>query len=173
MVYVHHRRTKVLLGWTKIKGVRYKMAENCFLLVSEDVCPAVFSKVVKAKKLLTLYKDKSINDILTQVDISRSAFYKYKDKVYVYDRIPHKKVVSLYFVVDDFSGILASIIGEIAIAKANILTINQNVPLNGLADVIISVDTESMIADMHDVIEKISIINGVRRAEILNRGINK
>lgn len=147
------------------------MADNRFLLVSEDVCPAIFSKVVQAKKLLTLYKDKPLTEILKQVDISRSAFYKYKDKVFIYDKIPHSKVSSLYFVVDDFSGILAAIIGEIALAKANILTINQNVPLNGLADVIISVDTECMVDDINLVVKRISQINGVRRAEILTREI--
>lgn len=56
------------------------MAER-YLLVSEDVCPAIFGKVVQAKKLLTLYKDKTQTEILNEVGISRSAFYKYKDKV--------------------------------------------------------------------------------------------
>ncbi|HHT91891.1 MAG TPA: ACT domain-containing protein [Clostridiaceae bacterium] len=144
------------------------MAER-YLLVSEDVCPAIFGKVVQAKKLLTLYKDKTQTEILNEVGISRSAFYKYKDKVFVYDRLPHSKVVSLYFVVEDFSGILHAIIGEIAKSKGNILTINQNVPQNGIADVIISIDTECMIENVDAVLKRISEINGVRRSEILNR----
>lgn len=70
---------------------------------------------------------------------------------------------------EDFSGILHAIIGEIAKSKGNILTINQNVPQNGIADVIISIDTECMIENVDAVLKRISEINGVRRSEILNR----
>lgn len=145
------------------------MIRDRFLLVSEDICPLAFIKVIKAKKLLSLYKDKPLNDILEEIDISRSTFYKYKDKIFVYDKMPHSKVVSMYFVVEDFSGILASIIGEIARVKGNILTINQNVPLNGIADVIISIDTDSMTGSLDNLLGKIGKIEGVSRAEILNR----
>ena len=77
--------------------------------------------------------------------------------------------MTLFFVVEDFSGILSSIINKISAAKANILTINQNIPINGLADVTISIETDGMIIEINELMEEISKIDGVRRQEILAR----
>lgn len=143
--------------------------ENDYLLVHVDALPDVFLKVVEAKKLLTLDKDRSVNDVVNEVGISRSAFYKYRDRVFPFHETTRGKVVTLSFVVDDFSGILSSIINEIAKAHANILTINQNIPINGLADVTISVETEGMICEMKELLGNIGTISGVRRTEILAR----
>ena len=77
--------------------------------------------------------------------------------------------MTLFFVVENFSGILSRIIGCIALAKANIITINQNIPINGLADITISVETDSMVQSIEQMMESISEIEGVRRQEILAR----
>ena len=140
-----------------------------FLLVSTDVCPEVFLKTVEAKKKIDLYSNRSTTEILHEVGIGKSAFYKYRDKVFSYDKLDHEQVVTLYFVVEDFSGILASIINKVADAKGNILTINQTVPIEGLADVTVSMDTAGMCKTMEQLIADICNVEGVRRAEILNR----
>jgi chorismate mutase len=140
-----------------------------FLLVETQALPDVFNKVVEAKKLLTLNSRMSVNEAALKTGISRSAFYKYKDKVFPFHETARGKIVTLYFVVDDFSGILSAIINKIAAAHANILTINQNIPINALADVTISVETEGMIKSMTALTDSIKKIDGVRRAEILSR----
>ena len=78
-------------------------------------------------------------------------------------------MITLFFVVEDFSGILSSIINKIAKAKANIITINQNVPINGLADVTISIATTGMTMGIEELMNSIAEIEGVRRHEILAR----
>ncbi len=78
-------------------------------------------------------------------------------------------MITLFFVLENFSGILSGIINRIAIAKANIITINQNVPINGLADVTISIETTGMTMDIKEMMESIGTIDGVRRQEILAR----
>ncbi|AUS97871.1 hypothetical protein CDQ84_00340 [Clostridium thermosuccinogenes] len=140
-----------------------------YLLVDGSVLPEVFSKVVEVKKLLSKGTYKTVNEAVKAVGLSRSAYYKYKDYVFPFYETSRGKVITLFFVVEDFSGILSSIINKIAQAKANILTINQNIPINGLADVTISIETEEMTMDLNELMNEISKVEGVRRQEILSR----
>jgi chorismate mutase len=143
--------------------------ESVFFLVDSFILPEVFAKVIEVKKILSLGKIKTVNDAVKEVGISRSAFYKYKDYVFPFYETSRGKVITLFFVVEDFSGILSSIINKIASANANILTINQNIPINGLADVTVSIETSDMKDDMQALMTEISKIEGVRRSEILAR----
>lgn len=140
-----------------------------YFLVDTSVLPEVFIKVVEVKKILSSGVIKNINEAVKKVGISRSAFYKYRDYVFPFYETSRGRVMTLFFVVEDFSGILSSIINKISAAKANILTINQNIPINGLADVTISIETDGMECDINVLMEEISKIDGVRRQEILAR----
>lgn len=140
-----------------------------YYLVDTTVLPEVFIKVVEVKKILSSGVIKNINEAVKKVGISRSAFYKYRDYVFPFYETSRGRVMTLFFVVEDFSGILSSIINKISAAKANILTINQNIPINGLADITISIETDSMVTDINVLMEEISKIEGVRRQEILAR----
>ncbi|QNU68246.1 ACT domain-containing protein [Ruminiclostridium herbifermentans] len=143
--------------------------ESVFFLVDSYILPEVFSKVIEVKKILSTGKIKTVNDAVKEVGISRSAYYKYKDYIFPFYETSRGKVLTLFFVVEDFSGILSSIINKIASAKANILTINQNIPINGLADVTVSIETFEMKDDMQKLMSEIEKIEGVRRCEILAR----
>ncbi len=143
--------------------------ESVFFLVDSFILPEVFSKVIEVKKILSTGKIKTVNDAVKEVGISRSAYYKYKDYIFPFYETSRGKVLTLFFVVEDFSGILSSIINKIASAKANILTINQNIPINGLADVTVSIETFEMKDDMQKLMSEIEKIEGVRKCEILAR----
>lgn len=140
-----------------------------YYLVDSSVLPEVFIKVIEVKKILSSGSIKNVNDAVKEAGISRSAFYKYRDFVFPFYETSRGRVMTLFFVVEDFSGILSSIINKIAESKANILTINQNIPINGLADVTISIETNSMISDINILMDEIGRIDGVRRQEILAR----
>jgi len=142
---------------------------STYLLVDSTVLPEVYIKVIEVKKLLGTGRFKTVNDAVREVGLSRSAFYKYKDFIFPFYETSRGRVITLFFVVEDFSGILSSIIERIAKAKANIITINQNVPINGLADVTISIATMGMTMDIGSLMESIGEIEGVRRQEILAR----
>jgi len=143
--------------------------KSTYYLVDAKVLPEVFSKVIEVKKILSTGVIKTVNEAAREVGISRSAYYKYKDYVFPFYETSRGKVITLFFVVEDFSGILSRIINEIAAANANILTINQNIPINGLADVTISIETEDMTKDIKNLMVEIGKIEGVRRQEILAR----
>ena len=142
---------------------------STYLLVDTSVLPEVFTKVIEVKKILSRGRIKAVNEAVREAGISRSAYYKYKDFVFPFYETSRGRVITLFFVVEDFSGILSSIINKIAQAKANIITINQNVPINGLADVTISIETAGMTMDIKEMMENLGAIDGVRRQEILAR----
>ncbi|MGI6776930.1 MAG: ACT domain-containing protein [Acetivibrionales bacterium] len=142
---------------------------STFILVDSSVLPEVFIKVIEVKKILGSGTAKTVNDAVNEVGISRSAYYKYRDYVFPFYETSRGKVITLYIVVEDFSGILARIIKQIALAKGNIVTINQNIPINGLADVTISIETTDMVKDIKELMDEISKIEGVRRQGILAR----
>lgn len=148
---------------------QFMNTDTHYLLVDTKVLPEVFLKIIEVKKILSLGAVKSVNDAVNQVGISRSAYYKYKDCVFPFYETTRGKVVTLFFVVEDFSGILASIINKIADAKGNILTINQNIPINSLADITISIETKGMVKDINGLMNDIAQVEGVRRQEILSR----
>ncbi len=140
-----------------------------YLLVDPAVLPDVFKKVMEVKNLLSKEITMSINEAVKKVGMSRSAYYKYKDSVFPFYETSRGRVITLFFVIEDSAGILSKTINQIAEAKANILTINQNIPINGLADVTISIETEDMVMDIRTLMEKLESIEGIRRHEILAR----
>jgi chorismate mutase len=140
-----------------------------YFLVASSVLPEVFSKVIEVKRILSADPRKPVNEAAREAELSRSAYYKYKDHVFPFYETSRGKVITLLFVVEDFSGILANIIHEIAACHANIVTINQNIPINGLADITISVETDGMTQSIQAMMDGISRQEGVRRQEILAR----
>jgi chorismate mutase len=143
--------------------------DSTYFLVDASVLPEVFSKVIEVKKILSKGKIKAVNEAVKEVGLSRSAYYKYKDFVFPFYETSRGKVITLFFVVEDFAGILSSIINKIAAAKANILTINQNIPINSLADVTISIETAGMVMELEKLMDELGKLEGVRRQEILAR----
>lgn len=108
-----------------------------YLLIDSRVLPDVFLKVVEAKEMLAKGKAKSVAMAARACGLSRSAFYKYKDSVEVFDRGATGSLATLYFSLEDQPGVLSAVLGCIYDAGANILTINQNLPADGVAPVTI------------------------------------
>lgn len=145
------------------------MVDSEFFLVKSDVLPEVFVKVMAVKRLLNAGKAESVNEAVQRIGLSRSAYYKYKDAVLPFYESSRGRPVTLIFAVENFPGILSGIINCMAKAKANILTINQNIPINGLADVSISIETDRMTVELEHLLDDLSRISGVRSYRILAR----
>ena len=140
-----------------------------YYLVSKNAMPEVFLKVIEVKQRLNTGEFASVNEAVRNVGISRSAYYKYKDSVLPFYEATNGKKVTVLISVENFRGILASVIGKISTSRANILTINQNIPINGVADISISFDTDSMLGTVEDILNDISRVAGVRKCVILSR----
>ncbi|NLM50558.1 MAG: ACT domain-containing protein [Clostridiaceae bacterium] len=142
------------------------MADNDrLILVDASKLPSVFLKVLKAKTLLDSGEASTVNEAVNKVGISRSAFYKYKDFVFTFNKM--QNIITISFVLLDKKGILSEVLNVLAQAKTNILTINQNIPINGVANIIISASTENMEGDTDTLLKKLKEIDGVKEISVL------
>ena len=145
------------------------MSDSEYFLVKSDMLPEIFIKVMQVKRLLSSGKADSVNEAVQRIGLSRSAYYKYKDAVLPFYETSKGRMVTLVFAVENFPGILSGIINCMARVKANILTINQNIPINGLADVSISLETDRMTVTLESLVDELGRIPGVRTYQILAR----
>ena len=128
--------------------------ERRFYLVDAEVLPEVFLKVVKAKELLASGEVRSISAATRSVDLSRSAFYKYKDCIF--DSENGREVVTVMATLRDETGALQSLLAGISAAGASIVTINQSTPENGAALVAVTIRTDTMQMTPEELTERLS-----------------
>ena len=138
-----------------------------YLIVNKKILPDYFEKVVEARNLLTEGKVKGISDAAKIVGISRSTYYKYKDYVFLPDKglNARKAVISLMLHHD--KGILSEVLQIMSQGNANILTINQNIPIHDWASVVISFDISDMNISIDELMEKLRICHGVNNPQLL------
>ena len=137
------------------------------LLVSAQVLPSVFAKVVEAKRLLAVGKVRNLSDATKASGISRSALYKYKDHVFIYNEDIDQGVVTINVYLEDRPGVLSSLINRFSQEGANILTVNQNIPADGVAPVSISARLENGCA-AEGIINQIKELDGVVEVKLVN-----
>ena len=143
------------------------MSKTSLMLIDSKVLPEVFSKVLHAKKLLADGECKDISEAVKKAEISRSAFYKYRDYVFPFNQM--QGIITLFFIVSDITGVLSSILSVLADAKTNVLTINQNIPVNSVDDVTISVQNDISAVDLNELVDRLSSLDGVKDVRVLAR----
>ncbi|NJP40766.1 ACT domain-containing protein [Oscillospiraceae bacterium HV4-5-C5C] len=144
--------------------------EDEYYLVKAAVLPDVFLKVMQVKRMLNSGEAQSVNAAVRQAGLSRSAYYKYRDAIRPFYETAEGHVITMVFVIENFPGILAGISQCLAEASANVLTINQGIPINSLADVTISMETRSMNCPLEELMSRLGRINGVLQHRILAGG---
>jgi chorismate mutase len=142
--------------------------ENKYYLIKKRAVPEVLLKVVEAKRLLESERALTIQEATERVDLSRSSFYKYKDDIFPFHENVKGKTITFVLQMDDQPGILSNVIKCIATYHANILTIHQTIPINGVASLTLSVEipNEGDITGMIDELEK---QNGIHYVKVLAR----
>lgn len=138
-----------------------------YYIVEASALPEVFIKVAEAKRLLSTGEASTVNDATKMTDISRSAFYKYRDAVIPFQNMMKGRIITFQFLLHDEPGVLSTLLITIAQEKANILTINSIIPTNGCALVTISAETTDVELSMEELLHKLEKTPGVIRAEVL------
>ena len=139
------------------------MAESPkYLLVDSAVAPDVFVRVVHAKQLIAQGKAANSSQAARMAGISRSAFYKYKDYVHRFDEQMQQNLITLTATLEDEPGVLSNVLTQLYREGANIITVNQNIPVDGVALVSVALRLGQNVSP-EQIISVMSSIHGVIR----------
>lgn len=138
-----------------------------YFVVKQKAVPEVLLKVVEAKRLLESEKVLTIQDAVDTVGISRSSFYKYKDDIFQFHDNSQGTTITLTFQMDDEPGLLSDVLKIISDYQANILTIHQSIPINGIASLSLSVQILKTTGDISKMIDQMEEQKGVHHVKIL------
>ena len=138
-----------------------------YYVLKEKAVPEVLLKVVEAKRLLDSGKIVSVQDATEKVGISRSSFYKYKDDIFQFHDNSQGTTLTMTFNIDDEPGVLSDVLKNIADFGANILTIHQSIPINGIAALSISVQVLQTTGDISHMLDVLETQKGVHQVKIL------
>ena len=149
--------------------------KNKYFVVKERAVPEVLLNVVAAKKLLESKRAVTVQEAADAVGISRSSFYKYKDDIFPFHEEAKGKTITFIIQMDDEPGILSVVLKTIAEYKANLLTIHQTIPVNGVASLTLSVDILPTTGDSAKMIEQIEwqedIAIYLKSIRVINQGL--
>jgi chorismate mutase len=166
-VYVHGTRTFVL--W-EYKEVMMKMeGKSAYFVVRERALPEVLLKVVEVNRLLETQKVSSVQEAVERVGISRSSYYKYKEDIFPFHDSSKGTTLTLSCRMDDEPGLLSDVLKVVADFRANILTIHQSIPINGIATLSLSIQILDNTGDVSEMVSEIEKKNGVHNVKVLGR----
>ena len=144
------------------------MSEKEFVIVSSDVLPEVVLKVLEAKRLLAQGICRTSTEACREVGVSRSAYYKYKDSAFIYSEKMNERIVTFCVVLSDHPGLLAEVLNEFYHLDANILTINQNIPIDSAATVMITARFNDAAEDLSEITRAVLRISGGASAKVIS-----
>ena len=150
------------------------MAEKSrYFVIREKAVPEVLLKVVEAKRLLESERVLSVQEAAERVGISRSSYYKYQNDIFPFHDEAKGKTVTFVLQMEDEPGLLSLVLNIVADFGANILTIHQSIPINGVASLTLSIEVLPTTGDVSAMIEKIEEQKGVHYLKILGREIGR
>ena len=140
-----------------------------YYVVREKAVPEVLLKVVEAKRILDSERATTVQEATEQVGISRSSFYKYKDDIFPFHDNAKGKTITMVIQLDDEPGLLSVVLRIVADYHANILTIHQSIPVNGIASLTLSVDVLPETGDVAAMTRTMEEHEGIHYLKILAR----
>lgn len=145
------------------------MAER-YYVVREDLLPEAIVKTMQVKDMLDSGSASTVHEAAERAGISRSAFYKYKDGVFALQDVSRERIVTISMDLEHRAGVLSSVLGLLASREGNVLAMNQSIPLQGFANVVLSVDIAGLAGDLSSLIELLRKQQGVRKAAVIGQG---
>ena len=140
---------------------------STYFVVKKKAIPEVLLKVVEAKRILETERGTSVQEAIDRVGISRSSFYKYKDDILPFHDNAQGTTITFTVQMDDEPGLLSDVLKIIAQFGANILTIHQSVPINGVATLTISVQVLQTTEDVSEMLETMEQQRGVHYVKVI------
>lgn len=141
--------------------------DDKYYIVDKGVLPAIFEKVVAAKKLLQSGKCKTVNEATAKIGISRAVYYKYKDHISIFVEKNAQRIITINMLLLDEVGLLSKVLHQLSSVGAGVLTINQNIPIDDIALITVSLTTESMSVEIEEMVMLLRNVEGVLRADVV------
>ncbi len=138
-----------------------------YYVVKTKALPEVLLKVAQAKRIIESERVTSVQEATERVGISRSSFYKYKDDIFPFHDNTEGTTITMTFQMDDEPGLLSDMLKIVAEYGANILTIHQSIPINGIASLSISIQILADTGDLSGMIERMEAQKGVHYVKII------
>ncbi|RLQ92003.1 ACT domain-containing protein [Planomicrobium sp. Y74] len=145
------------------------ISEQRYFLVREDVLTEAMQKTLEVKKMLQR-GNISILDAVEKTGLSRSAFYKYRDAVFPFHSIVKERILTVFLQLEDRTGTLATLLEAVAEAGCNILTIHQTIPIQGRANVTLSLDVTAMEQELDVFLQQLKKLDFVESADVVSSG---
>jgi len=145
------------------------MSSDQYFIVKKKAVPEVLLKVVEAKRLLDSERVMTVQEATDAVDISRSSFYKYRDDIFPFYENTRGKTLTFMLQMDDRPGLLSKVLSQVAKGEANILTIHQSIPVNGIALLTLSIEILPQSDSTSTIIESIEAMDGIHYVKGVSR----
>lgn len=139
-----------------------------YLIIDKDILPSVYEKVMEVKDLLNSNQVTEITEAVKKVGISRSTYYKYKDHVYALRNNQFGKTASFSFLLEHNPGYLQEVLHTISDCNANLLTINQSVPINNIANVYCNIELSNMEVSLNELMQKVNKVQGISKVHLIS-----
>ena len=147
-----------------------KRKDSGFYLVREEILPEAIKKTIRVKEMLKSGEARTVNKAVLKANLSRSAYYKYKDYVFPFFEASRNKIIAINMLLSNKPGVLSSVLNTISADPGNVLTINQGIPQQGVANVAVTIETALLTIDLEALLDKLRMVEGVKRLEILGHG---
>ncbi|MGL5351785.1 MAG: ACT domain-containing protein [Clostridium sp.] len=143
------------------------MGHEKYYIISEKVLPEIFKKVLSVKEMLFTGNTKDVIEAVKKEGISRSTYYKYKDYIFQMDETIYSKKITLVVLLSHEAGTLSKVLDCIAYNKGNVITINQDIPINMAANVTITLDISNIDGEIKGLLIKLRALENVVSVKLL------
>ena len=138
-----------------------------FYVVSGDILPDVLEQVMQARILLQSGKAKRISEAVKMVGISRGTYYKYKDAVFSFNAEQSNRKAIISMILRNEKGTLSKVLSLVSVKQVNVLAINQTIPINGIANVALTLDISDLEISIQSLVSLIESMPMVEKADLV------
>ena len=138
-----------------------------YYVVSGDILPDVLEQVMQARILLQSGKAKRISEAVKMVGISRGTYYKYKDAVFSFNAEQSNRKAIISMILRNEKGTLSKVLSLVSVKQVNVLAINQTIPINGIANVALTLDISDLEIGIQSLVSLIEDMPMVEKADLV------
>ena len=138
-----------------------------YYVVSGDILPDVLEQVMQARILLQSVKAKRISEAVKMVGISRGTYYKYKDAVFSFNAEQSNRKAIISMILRNEKGTLSKVLSLVSVKQVNVLAINQTIPINGIANVALTLDISDLEISIQSLVSLIEAMPMVEKADLV------